>query len=169
MHRTVVNAKVDEELDNIKQTYNGVEDLLNRTSQSIAATIPPQYSLDLNVIFFPQIGFLISLPIDPESRKGNYEGGDKDEERWDRIFSTSSRVYYKDYRMRELDETLGDMYATICGRLRDKLWQHMCSNLTWLIDREIEIIHELGQRVLAFEDMLNRLSDILGELDRWFL
>ena len=34
------------------------------------------------------------------------------------------------------------------------------------LDREIEIIHELGQRVLAFEGMLNRLSDILGELDR---
>ena len=166
MHRTVVNAKVDEELDNIKQTYNGVEDLLNRTSQSIAATIPPQYSLDLNVIFFPQIGFLISLPIDPESGNGNYEGGDTDEQRWDRIFSTSSRVYYKDYRMRELDDTLGDMYAIICGRLRGKLLRHICTNLARLIDREIEIIHELGQRVLAFEDMLNHLSDILGELDR---
>ena len=166
MHRTVVNAKVDEELDNIKQTYDGIEDLLNRTSQSIAATIPPHYSLDLNVIFFPQIGFLISLPMDPESGKGNYEGGDTDEQRWDRIFSTGSRVYYKDYRMRELDETLGDMYATICGRLRDNFSKRIRSDLVRPIDREIEIIHELGQRVLTFEDMLNRLSDILGELDR---
>ena len=117
MHRTVVKPGVDEELDAMKQTYNGIEDLLNRTSQAIAATVPQQYSLDLNVIFFPQIGFLISMPIDLESGRGNYEGDDRDEQRWERIFSTGSRVYYKDFRMRELDETLGDMYAVICGSL----------------------------------------------------
>ena len=112
-----MNAGVDEELDNMKQTYNGIEDLLNRTSQSIAASIPPQYSLDLNVIFFPQIGFLISLPTDPENGRANYEGGDTEEQHWDRVFSTATRAYYKDFRMRELDDTLGDMYATICGTL----------------------------------------------------
>lgn len=36
------------------------------------------------------------------------------------------------------------------------------------LDKEIEIIHELGQRVLAFEDTLSRLSDVFGELDRFF-
>ena len=101
----------------MKRTYDGIEDLLNRISQSIAATVPPQYGLDLNVIFFPQIGFLISMPVDPETRSGKYEGGDTDDQRWDRIFTTGSRVYYKDFRMRELDETLGDMYAVICGML----------------------------------------------------
>ena len=118
MHRTVVHAGVDAELDHMKQTYDGIEDLLNRTSRSIAATVPPQYSLDLNVIFFPQIGFLISMPVDADTGKPNYEGGDG-EERWDLIFSTPPRAYYKDYRMRELDETLGDMYAVICGRSFD--------------------------------------------------
>jgi DNA mismatch repair protein MSH5 len=105
---------VDDELDSIKQIYDGIEDLLNETSQNIAATVPEEFSLDLNVIFFPQIGFLISVPLDPESGRGNYQGSE--DSRWDRIFSTSSRVYYKDYRMRELDETLGDMYAAICGK-----------------------------------------------------
>lgn len=114
-HRTVVRPGVDDELDTMKQTYDGIEDLLNKTSQSIAETVPAQYSLDLNVIFFPQIGFLISIPIDPETNRGNYEGADTDGGGWDRIFSTRSRVYYKDFRMRELDETLGDMYAVICG------------------------------------------------------
>ncbi|KAL8660590.1 MAG: hypothetical protein Q9202_006399 [Teloschistes flavicans] len=109
-HRTVVRPGVDDELDTMKQTYDGIEDLLNMTSQSIAETVPAQYSLDLNVIFFPQIGFLISIPIDPETNRGNYEGADTDGGGWDRIFSTRSRVYYKDFRMRELDETLGDMH-----------------------------------------------------------
>lgn len=100
----------------MKQTYDGIEDLLNHTSQVIAASVPPQYSLDLNVIFFPQIGFLISMPIDEQTGRGNYEGGEYEDQQWDRIFSTEARVYYKDYRMRELDDTLGDMYSMICGK-----------------------------------------------------
>ncbi|KAI4088531.1 MAG: hypothetical protein LQ339_008707 [Xanthoria mediterranea] len=145
MHRTVVKPGVDVALDAMKQTYDGIEDLLNKTSQSIAETVPVQYSLDLNVIFFPQIGFLISMPIDPGTGRGNYEGPE-DGGGWDRIFSTRSRVYYKDYRMRELDETFGDMYAIIC-------------------DKEIEIIYKLGQDVLEFEEVLIRASELCGELD----
>lgn len=98
----------------MKHTYEGIEDLLNLTSQVVASTIPEQYSLDLNVIFFPQIGFLISMKRAPEPGQGRYEGSTDDE--WDRIFSTESRVYYKDFRMRELDDTYGDMYAAICGK-----------------------------------------------------
>lgn len=36
-----------------------------------------------------------------------------------------------------------------------------------IADKEIEIIHELGQRVLEQEKMLNQASDACGELDRW--
>lgn len=145
MHRTVVLAGVDPELDRMKQTYDGIEDLLNQTSRAIAATVPATFNLDLNVIFFPQIGFLISMPVNIMTGKAEYEGSDGDG-CWNLIFSTAARAYYKDYRMRELDETLGDMYASIC-------------------DREIEIIHDLGQRVLQQEAMLNEASDICGELD----
>ncbi len=98
----------------MKQTYDGIENLLNWTSKDVAGTVPVQHSLDLNVIFFPQIGFLISMPLDPTTNCGTYEGDSDD--CWDRMFSTESRVYYKDYRMRELDESLGDMYAVICGK-----------------------------------------------------
>ncbi|KAL8881312.1 MAG: hypothetical protein Q9198_001464 [Flavoplaca austrocitrina] len=144
-HRTVVKPGVDEALDKMKQTYDGIEDLLNKTSQSIAETVPVQYSLDLNVIFFPQIGFLISMPTVSETGRANYEGPE-DGGGWDRIFATRSRVYYKDYRMRELDETFGDMYAMIC-------------------DKEIEIIYKLSQEVLDYEDVLVHASELCGELD----
>ena len=115
MHRTVVNTGVSDELDDMKRTYDGIEDLLNLMSREIAATIPKCYNLDLNVIFFPQIGFLISIPLNPSTGRGDWEGGDIKGQRWDRIFSTAERVYYKDLRMLELDERLGDMYAMICG------------------------------------------------------
>ncbi len=145
MHRTVIHAGIDVELDRMKQTYDGIEDLLNKTSRAIAATVPATFSLDLNVIFFPQIGFLISMPVDANTGKSEYDGGGGDDA-WDLIFSTAARAYYKDFRVRELDETLGDMYAVIC-------------------DREIEIVHDLGQRILQHEEMLNEVSDICGELD----
>ncbi len=115
MHRTVVNTGVSDELDNMKRTYDGIEDLLNLTSQEIAATIPKNYDLNLNVIFFPQIGFLISMPLNLSTGRSDWEGGEIEDQRWDRIFSTADRIYYKDFRMYELDETLGDMYAAICG------------------------------------------------------
>ncbi|KAL8652401.1 MAG: hypothetical protein Q9210_002702, partial [Variospora velana] len=150
MHRTVVKPGVDENLDHMKQTYDGLEDLLKKTSESIAETIPYEYGLDLNVIFFPQIGFLISMLIDHETGRSNYEGEDTGNGGWDRIFSTASRVYYKDIRMRELDETFGDIYAIICA----------------LADREIEIIYKLGQDILQYEDLLTKASDVCGELDR---
>ena len=113
MHRTVVKSGVDDRLDEMKRTYAGVEDLLNQTSLNIADSIPAQYSLDLNVIFFPQIGFLISMPVDPSTGLSNYHGEEGQE--WEQLFSTASRVYYKDYRMVELDQTFGDIYAQICG------------------------------------------------------
>lgn len=101
----------------MKQTYDGIENLLNQISEAIAADVPLQFSLNLNVIFFPQIGFLISMPIDEQTGRCNYEGGEREDQQWDRVFSTEDRVYYKDYRMRELDDTFGDMYSIICGTL----------------------------------------------------
>ena len=60
----------------MKRTYDGMEDLLSKISKSVSASIPPQYSLDLNVIFFPQIGFLITVPFKSESGHGAYTGGE---------------------------------------------------------------------------------------------
>ncbi|KAL6718082.1 chaperone ATPase hsp78 [Lecanora helva] len=146
MHRTVINAGVDPELDSMKRDYDGLEDLLNHTSHQIAATVPTVYNLDLNVIFFPQIGFLISIPNNPVTGRGDYEGGATEDQRWKQVFSTTLRAYYKDARMLALDTSCGDMYASVC-------------------EKEIEIVHELGQQVLAREEMLNTVSDLCGELD----
>lgn len=115
MHRTVINAGVDLELDEMKRHYDGLEDLLNHTSLEIASTVPAVYNLDLNVIFYPQIGFLIVITNNPATGRGDYEGGEAEDQRWDRIFSTALSVYYKDNRMRKLDEDVGDIYAVICG------------------------------------------------------
>ena len=117
-HRTVVLDGIDESLDNLKRTYDGIDDLLSTTARTIETVIPHQIKLDLNVIFFPQIGFLITLPLDKATGRGIYEG-EAEAEPWERMFTTDNRGYYKDFRMREMDETFGDMYASICGKLLD--------------------------------------------------
>lgn len=120
LHRTVVKPGVNDVLDEMKRTYEGIEDLLNQAAHDIANNIPPQYSLDLNVIFFPQIGFLITMPIiDTETGRSGYEGGAGDDGPWEWMFSTEERVYYRDARMMQLNEMFGDIYANICGAYRD--------------------------------------------------
>ena len=109
----MVKAGVNLDLDQMKRAYDGMEDMLNRASQEIASKIPGRRNVDLNVIFFPQIGFLISIPKDPVHDVADYEG--EAGEQWDRVFSSAERAYYKDFRMKDLDYIWGDVYAMICG------------------------------------------------------
>ena len=115
MHRTVVLPGVDENLDEMKRQYDGLEDMLNHLSREIGQVIPEHFALNLNVIFFPQIGFLISMPVNPITETVDYQGPEENE--WRQVFHTADRVYFKDYRMEELDNTVGDIYADICGEL----------------------------------------------------
>ncbi|WPG99670.1 Hypothetical protein R9X50_00248900 [Acrodontium crateriforme] len=142
--RTVIQAGVDHELDDHKRTYGGIEDLLSRVAANVSKQVPAELDSNVNVIFFPQIGFLISIRLSEGTANGVYEGGEDDP--WERMFATDINAYYKNSMMTEMDNELGDIYARIC-------------------DREIEIVHELGEQVLASESLLNNVSDICGELD----
>lgn len=96
------------------------------------------------MLYFPQIGFLLTVPLDPNTNQAVYEGGFDDP--WESMFSTEGQAYFKNAEMREMDEHFGDLYGMIS-------------------DREIEISHELAQFVLEYEEMLTTASDICGELD----
>ena len=132
-HRTVVRSGIYADLDKMKQTYDGMEDLLSKISRSISAATPPEHSLDLNVIFFPQIGFLITTPVIARDGQEAYAGGDSDGDPWDLIFSTAIRLYYKDSRMRELDAEIGDIYAQICGKV-----ERAPTRILQLIEKQIK-------------------------------
>ncbi|QKX55952.1 uncharacterized protein TRUGW13939_03051 [Talaromyces rugulosus] len=140
--RTVVKAGVDRELDLLKDRYNGLDSLLKQVAIDVASTIPTNLGIDVNVIYFPQLGFNIAIPFN-ERGLAAYTGED---DSWEQIFTTENRAYFKDSRMREMDEKLGDIYGLIC-------------------EREIEIAHELAQRVLKYEQVLLASSDLCGELD----
>lgn len=102
----------------MKDRYNGLDSLLKTVAIDIAKTIPEELEIDVNVIYFPQLGFNIAIPFDRTGRAA-YDGGD---ETWEQVSTTENRVYFKDSRMREMDEKLGDMYGLICGKLRTMVW-----------------------------------------------
>lgn len=142
--RTVVRPGVDAELDQMKHTYDGIEPLLHEVTERLAKSVPVELDAKINVIFFPQIGFLIACAIDPETGATIFAGPEHDP--WERMFVTEMSSYHKNGVMRELDEHFGDIYGRIC-------------------DKEIEIVQNLGERILEHENLLNDVSDICGELD----
>lgn len=106
---------LDRELDKLKDSYDGLSDLLKKVAIEIAATVPESLGIDVNVIYFPQLGFNIAIPLNDRGTAA-YSGTDED---WELIFITENRAYFKDFRMREMDDKLGDIFGLICGMPRD--------------------------------------------------
>jgi DNA mismatch repair protein MSH5 len=142
--RTVILPGIDEELDHMKRTLNGLEDILNRVAGKLSEGMPASLQASVNVIYFPQIGFLVIVPTDPTTGAAVYSGSF--ESPWEMMFSAEGQVYFKTAEVREMDDHFGDVYGIIS-------------------DREIEISHELAQFVLQYEELFTACSDVCGELD----
>ncbi|KAF3940947.1 hypothetical protein ABW19_dt0205564 [Dactylella cylindrospora] len=149
--RVCVKAGIDDELDNMKNLYNGLEHLLNEAAQDTIDGLPidaKNMELDLSVVYYPQLGYLLCVPKGPDGRP-IYSGSateDDDENAWTFMFSTDQSCYYKSDKMRALDEQLGDIFGLIC-------------------DKEIDILHDLQEKVMRYRDILLTCSSICGELD----
>lgn len=116
-HRTVVLRGFDAELDNIKRTYDGMDTLLTRVATQISNEIPEWAAQYIsNCIFFPQLGFLTVVPLDEDTGKGKYEGEGLENDIWEKMFVSNDNGYYKNRRMKEMDDYFGDMYGMICGQ-----------------------------------------------------
>lgn len=142
--RTMVVTGLNADLDEARRTYAGIEDMLSEVADHIAKQVPNELVPAVNVISFPQIGFLISIEHDGETLSAAFTGPQGDP--WEQMFATESHSYFKNSNMMELDQRFGDIHGRI-------------------LDMEIEIIQELGQRVLEYQDVLDTTSDMCGELD----
>ncbi|EGP91488.1 uncharacterized protein MYCGRDRAFT_34912 [Zymoseptoria tritici IPO323] len=142
--RTVILTGIDDNLDEAKRTYAGLEEMLSQVAVYIAQQVSSVLVSNVNVVFFPQIGFLISTELGGMAVPSTYTGPEEDP--WEKMFASETHTYFKNSNMTELDERFGDIHGQI-------------------LDMEIEIVQNLSQRVLEFEDMLNATSDICGELD----
>ncbi|KAI0276495.1 DNA mismatch repair protein MutS [Russula aff. rugulosa BPL654] len=159
LQRVCVRPHIDEELDNRKHVYNGIDAVLSKVAEGISPTVPETYATSLNVRLWIashiRQGFLVCVPMLEEWRSGD---GIEVLDGWtfqvsliftDQVMRPhifASHVYFKNDKMHDLDKHLGDLYPSI-------------------IDRELEIIHELGEKVLPFSGAISEACDICAELD----
>ncbi|KAI0858379.1 putative MSH5 protein [Xylaria cubensis] len=144
--RTAVKQGIDDDLDERKRIYDGMEHLLANVNAKLRSDIPEWARKYVQgCIFFPQLGFLTTVSVNPQTGKGDYDGEGL-HDTWDCMFVMDEHAYYKNRQMKEMDEELGDPYCMI-------------------IDREIEILHRLAVQILDREAAILAASDVLGELD----
>jgi DNA mismatch repair protein MSH5 len=126
VHRVVVKNNVDPRLDKMRRTYAGMGDMLSEVAREITASaaLPGNVANALNVIYFPQIGYLVVVPSVPRTPSGVATESTENEEvqpafvgeDWEFQFSTATSWYYKSPEMRQMDEYFGDLYGLIGGR-----------------------------------------------------
>ncbi|KAF7193999.1 MutS protein-like 5 [Pseudocercospora fuligena] len=142
--RTVIMPGVSAELDELRRSWAGIDDMLSEVAVVIANLVPTDIRSQLNVVFFPQIGFLISICHEEDDVPVPYAGTEDDP--WEKMFHSTDASYYKNAHMTEMDEQFGDIHGQI-------------------IDLEIEIVQMLAQRVLEYEDLIISCSEVCGEVD----
>ena len=139
--RFVVKDFVDPHLDELKKTFAGLDDFLATIAGDQSHYFPKEWMPWLNIVYFPQLGFLVSLTLNSV-----IESIDSREYGLSFQFSTDSVAYFKNDRMRELDDTLGDIH----------------SNMT---DIELSIMQSLCVFVLEYEGPLLEMIHACSELD----
>ncbi|KAI8065417.1 muts domain V-domain-containing protein [Gongronella butleri] len=140
--RVTVQSNIDANLDDLRVKYNHLDDYLARVAQMIAAVMPIALQPVVRVVYYPQLGYFVTVPrtlhqhVDRESQHLGLA----------LQFTTEHSFYYKNSETYHLDNTVGDVHAMI-------------------IDRQIELIQALGERVLEFKNQLLVMTDICTELD----
>ncbi|KAK1688154.1 muts domain V [Colletotrichum godetiae] len=144
--RIAVRLHVNAELDDLKQTYQGLESLLNEVSTALSLELPTwARKFVTGCVFWPQLGFLTVVPL-LEGNKAGYEGQGLSNDHWEQRFTANDNVYFKNNLMLELDGHFGDTYSRI-------------------VDLEVDILHGLACNILEHEAILSRVSEVCGELD----
>ncbi|PVF94626.1 hypothetical protein CPB86DRAFT_808461 [Serendipita vermifera] len=142
----IVQPMVDETLDRWKETLAGMDSLLSSIARNIAEGISPEHAeryRELNVVYFPQLGYLISIPLQVEDSESQMRQG---LEGWQFQFMTDDAFYFKSQEMREMDEHVGDLN-------------------TYIADREIEIVQHLQQLVLEHANSIMEICEQAAILD----
>ncbi|KAL1760365.1 DNA mismatch repair protein MutS [Schizophyllum commune] len=148
--RVCVRMGIDEELDNRKHVYNGIDSVLSNIAEQISQTVPAEYAESLNVVYFPQLGFLVCVPMLEEWKD---EQGIQVMDGWTFQASpviadefTRTHVYFKSEEMHDMDVHIGDLHSLI-------------------VDREIEILQGLLTEILVYYEDMTESCDVCAELD----
>ncbi|KAG1801295.1 DNA mismatch repair protein MutS [Suillus subaureus] len=150
-NRICVRPYIDEELDQRKHVYAGLDSVLCKVAEQICQKIPVDYTASLNVVYFPQLGFLICVPMQEKWRS---EEGINVLDGWS--FQVSPDVVpaldmnlisrNRAIQVKDMDTHIGDLHPSI-------------------VDREIEIVQELLERILVCSEGMRHTCDVCAELD----
>ncbi|KAL5486410.1 hypothetical protein EMCRGX_G018880 [Ephydatia muelleri] len=140
-NRFVVKPNIDAELDEKKQLYNGLPDLMTQVAEEELAKLP-DYITQCTIIYVPQLGFLLSIPRAPDM----LEEKDFVLPGLEFVFLSNNMVHYKTDRTKELDAQLGDTQCEIT-------------------DRETIIMHRLQAVILEHTNILLDTVELAAELD----
>lgn len=139
--RVVIIPTVNAELDRLRKEYNELPEFLSSVVKQVANRINNPSIRAINVVYFPQLGFLVTIQLNDDLRVG-----DIDEEGLELRFSTEKVAYFKDPCTLQLDKELGDIY-------------------TDMIDLEIEIIFVVADQIVSHRRMLLKYGEMVAELD----
>ncbi|KAK3089281.1 hypothetical protein FSP39_002315 [Pinctada imbricata] len=137
--RFVVKSNVDSTLDEKKRIYNGLPELMTTVANEELNELSEDIR-ECNVIYLPQIGYLLAIPL-TETLKSGYEIPGLEFK-----FITNNVLHYKSARTIELDTVLGD---------------HECD----IKDQEMGIMRKLQNNVLQHAKSLMEVIDLCAELD----
>ncbi|GAA5919798.1 hypothetical protein JCM6882_003420 [Rhodosporidiobolus microsporus] len=141
--RICVRSGVDADLDEWKRQMNGLPSLLSQIAARISQELPPTLGVqELSAVYFPQLGFLLTIPYEPDV----VDAGKYGAVGWDFQFITESRAYFKSDKCYDLDKHIGDVSS-------------------FITDKEIEIVHALLATLLRLSPDLLRATEAISELD----
>eukprot|EP00118_Oscarella_pearsei_P012511 m.92641 g.92641 ORF g.92641 m.92641 type:complete len:572 (+) comp36749_c0_seq10:12-1727(+) len=140
-HKVVVKPGIDAELDRMKDTYNGLPDLMTKVATEELTRLDSEIK-ECNVLYLPQLGYLLTIPC--TSRMKDAEDFHVDGLEF--MFWSDNIAHYKSEKTKELDAALGDTQCEIT-------------------DRETVIILKLQSTILEHTQILLDVVEYAADLD----
>ena len=122
--RVIVKWGVDADLDRHKEAYEGLRSFLDAVAKTVAQDLHP-FAYALSVDYYPQLGYFVTIGI---SYFNDHLTTNLPNPSYQYQFKSDEKLFYKNARMRELDEQYGDIYSAI-------------------VDMETEVVNDLMQFV----------------------
>lgn len=109
----VIRKGIDDELDNLKFIFNQLPKTLTNSisDESIENDFLSKNLQHVTIIYIPQLGFLIALPLIQVQNTENI-----DKHGFELIFCADDSAYYKNSKTKEFDSYFGDIMSQINDR-----------------------------------------------------
>ncbi|PWN39892.1 hypothetical protein IE81DRAFT_368712 [Ceraceosorus guamensis] len=142
--RCCVNRGIDDQLDEWKDQFQSLPRLLSQVATQLRDDSPPVLGSRLSVVYFPQMGYLVALStadgdaVDLPAVAASVG--------WLFEFTSEIASYWRNETTEELNAHVGDIS-------------------TFIVDREIELVHQLQEDISSHAALLVHAHTVCCELD----